>query len=143
MLAAPHKNDLLRLATGLTKEEVMPELFDAPARICAVGGSPTRRSIEGFTEEFCLSVGIRRYPFTATLCQRSASLSGPSDRVCLLMICVNELLRASAIISSGTAGVAPTALKLLPARDCLSATCGGSMNRPVAIIGLPRQSPIC
>jgi hypothetical protein len=29
----------------------MPELFDAPARICAVGGSPAGRSIEGFAEE--------------------------------------------------------------------------------------------
>jgi integrase/recombinase XerD len=29
----------------------MPELFDAPARNCAVGGSPVERSLEGFAEK--------------------------------------------------------------------------------------------
>ena len=50
---------------------------------------------------------------------------------------------ASVITSGGATGLAPIPLKLLPARDCLSAICKESINRPVAIIGLPRQSLIC
>ncbi len=115
---------------------------DTPARICAVGGAPTGGSIEGFAKEL-FQHGYRRYPFAATLDQQSESLGGPSDRACPLMIWVNKLSKASLITSGGAPGLAPIPLKLLPARDCLSAICKESINRPVAIIGLPRQSLIC
>ena len=51
------------------------------------------------------------------------------------MIWVNKLSKASVITSGGAPGLEPIPLKLLPARDCLSAICKESINRPVAIIG--------